>query len=77
MKSKKNKTPSLANWLTAKFISDSYQEEFFGDLEEIYEARLQERGVFYAKLMYWVDALHLLKGFSTKSLFKTENNSTI
>ena len=67
----------MANWLAARFIGDIYQEEFFGDLEEIYEERLQERGVFYAKLMYWVDALHLLKGFSTKSLLKTQNNNTI
>jgi len=77
MKSNKSKAPSLANWLASRFIGDMYQEEFFGDLEEIFEDRLQSKGAFYAKLMYWVDALHLLKGFATKNLFRTQNNNTI
>ena len=77
MKSDKIKTPSLATWLATNLIGGIYHEEFIGDLKEIYEERLKERGVFYAKLMYWVDALHLLRGFSTKKLFKTQNNSTI
>ena len=71
------KTPSFANWLASKFIDELYQEELLGDLKEIYEERIDAKGRFYAKLMYWVDALHLLKGFSSITKYKTQNNNTI
>ena len=77
MQSKKGKTPSLANWLAARFIDDSYLEEFFGDLKEIYEERLLNNSRFYANTMYWIDAFHLLIGFSSFRVFKTQNNNTI
>ncbi|MDN5202455.1 ABC transporter permease [Fulvivirgaceae bacterium BMA10] len=74
-KSKELKTPFLANWLAGRFIDRVYLEEFFGDLEEIYSDRLQERGKFYASFMYWVDVFHLLFGFSSLNFFKTQNNN--
>ena len=77
MHSEKGKTPSLANWLASKFIDDSYFEEFFGDLEEIYEERIIAHGKFYAKWMYWIDVMHLLFGFSSIRRFKIQNNNSI
>lgn len=71
------KPPRLANWLAAKFISDQYLEEFFGDLQEIYQERLETKNKHYARCMYWVDALHLLIGFSSFKLFKTQNHNTM
>ena len=59
MKSNKFQTPSLANWLASRFIDESYQEELLGDLKEIYEERIDSKGSFYAKFMYWVDTVHL------------------
>jgi len=77
MKSKKQKTPALPNWLASKFIDEMYLEEFFGDLEEIYEDRIQCIGKFNARFMYWFDVFHLLFGFTSLKLFKTQNNNTI
>ena len=69
-----NKTPRLPNWIASKFIDDSYLEEFFGDLEEIFDDRVNEQGKFRASLMYWIDVFHLLIGFNSISIFKTQNN---
>ncbi len=78
MKEQKNsKPPALANWLVSKFINEALLEEFFGDLKEIYEDRITTKGKFYAKCMYWVDTLHLLMGFTSFNLFKTQSNPTI
>ncbi len=74
MKKQKNKPPPLANWLASKFINEALLEEFFGDLKEIYEERIVTKGKFYAKCMYWIDTLHLLMGFTSFKLFKTQNN---
>ncbi|MCO6360661.1 ABC transporter permease [Roseivirga pacifica] len=72
---KGHKTPRLADWLVSKLIGDEYLEEFFGDLHEIYEDRLTSKSRAYAWCMYWVDALHLLFGFTSFKLFKTQNNT--
>ncbi|MBA4055796.1 MAG: ABC transporter permease, partial [Marivirga sp.] len=61
---KKPKTPAFANWIASKLINGKLLEEFLGDLEEMYQDRLS-RGTAYAKLMYWVDVLHLLAGFGS------------
>ena len=63
------KQPRLANWLLSKMVGEEFQEEFFGDLQEIYEDRVATKSKFYAKCMYWVDALHLLFGFSSFKIF--------
>lgn len=70
------KPPSLANWLVSRFIKDGLHEEFLGDLKEIYEDRISTQGRYYAKWMYWVDAFHLLIGFTTFNVFKNQNNPT-
>jgi putative ABC transport system permease protein len=78
MKAQYKNPPTLAKWLISKVVKDVYQEEFFGDLKEVYDERIEKNGLFRAKFMYWVDALHLIKGFYSISLFKTQNdNSTV
>ena len=71
----KGKPPRLADWLASKFIDHSHHEEFFGDLQEIFEYRILTRGNTFARLMYWVDTLHLLIGFSSLNVVKTQNFS--
>jgi putative ABC transport system permease protein len=73
----KKKPPALANWLASKCINAHLLEEFFGDLNEIYEDRISTRGRVYAKLMYWIDVLHLVIGFASFNLFKSQNNPVI
>ena len=77
MEKNKSKPPSLADWLTTKFIDKSYQEELFGDLEEIYDDRITTNSILYAKIMYWLDSFHLLKGFTTRKSLKIQNNNTM
>ena len=55
----------LANALIQRWVGHTYIEEFLGDLDELYEDRLTARGKFIAEGMYWVDAIHLVFGFSS------------
>ncbi|MDH5379740.1 MAG: ABC transporter permease [Cyclobacteriaceae bacterium] len=75
--SNKNKPPAMAKWLVFNFTKDGLHEEFIGDLQEIYQGRIIARGKFHARLMYWIDVLHLLIGFSSINLFRDQINFTI
>lgn len=75
--SKNHKTPGLANWLARKLIGDAFIEELLGDLQELFEDRILTKGRAYALLMYWLDTIHLLIGFSSITQFKTQSNNTI
>lgn len=75
--SKKNITIRLANWLATKLIKDTFLEELIGDLDEIYEERKITRGTTHALLMYCIDTIHLLFGFSSLIKFKTQNKNII
>ncbi|MEO9869843.1 ABC transporter permease [Ekhidna sp.] len=77
MKQRENKSLRFANWVFSKFIGQSYLEEFLGDLQEIHEDRLEYKSRFYSSFMYWIDAFHLMFGFSSIRFFKTQNNTTM
>jgi putative ABC transport system permease protein len=66
----KYNSPPTARWLLRKAIPHAYLEEFLGDLDEVYQERIETMGVAYAKLMYWLDAFHLMLGFSSRRQFK-------
>jgi putative ABC transport system permease protein len=55
----------LADALIERWVGRVYLEEFMGDLDEMYEDRLEQRGKFPAEAMYWIDAIHLIFGFSS------------
>ncbi|MEO1051730.1 MAG: ABC transporter permease [Bacteroidota bacterium] len=74
---KNNRTLGWVNWLISKLIDRPYWEEFFGDLQEMYEDRRESKSKLYAIFMYWFDAFHLLIGFSSFRIFKTQNNFMI
>lgn len=67
--------PRLAKWLFSKAVRAQLLEEFLGDLKEAYGNRIESRGKTYATLMYWVDVIHLLLGFSSFSLFSNQNST--
>lgn len=77
MSRSKNNTPKIANWLIKRLIRDTQLEEFLGDLEEVYSERLASGSKSRAWLMYWIDAFHLLFGFSSFRIFKTQNHNTM
>ncbi len=64
-KSQKSFARRLAGRLLQRWVGHAYTEEFLGDLDEIYEDRLAVKGKFIAEGMYWVDATHLIFGFSS------------
>ena len=69
------KLPRLAYWLASRFIPATYREELMGDLQEMFECRLEERGRALAWLMYWVDTLHFLTVFAPIRKVNTQNNN--
>ena len=73
----KKKPPAMPKWLVFKFTGNMLHEEFIGDLHEIYQDRVMASGRFHARLMYWIDVLHLLIGFSSFDLFRSQINFTI
>jgi len=52
-----NQPPRLGQWLLRMICSDENFDEVSGDLEEIYQDRLQTRGKFKANILYVRDAL--------------------
>lgn len=62
---KNTNPPRLVNWLLIRFLGEAQGEEFLGDLAEIYQDRCAAKGDLYAKVMYWLDAVHLVLGFSS------------
>lgn len=68
--------PSLIGWLLSKMISEELQEEFFGDLEEVYQDRLFNKSKAHARLMHYIDGIHLLIGFSSSTTHKTRHPMT-
>ena len=76
-KHQRPKIPRLPNWLASKFIDETLLEEFSGDLNEIYEYRVSAKGRLYGRLMYWVDVLHLIIGFSSRKIIKIQNNPAV
>ncbi len=74
MSYRKNGHRRIARWLLSKIVDPSVLEEFLGDLHEIHDERSTRRGKLYASFMYWIDALHLMVGFSSIRNFKPQNN---
>jgi putative ABC transport system permease protein len=66
--------PDLPEKFLTFFVPDELLEEFMGDLEEIYEDRLIEHGKRYAQLMYWIDAIHFIFGFTYRSKINNQLN---
>ena len=55
----------LAGSLLERKVGRAYVEEFLGDLDEMYEDHRAAKGKLVAEAMYWVDAIHLVLGFSS------------
>lgn len=77
MKASEKKTLALVRWLFSKCVESAFIEELLGDLLEMREERSEMRGKFVSGFMYWIDAFHLLTGFSKIRISKTQNRSTL
>lgn len=67
MESRRSLIRRLADALMERWLGRQYLEEFTGDLDEMYADRREARGRFFAEAMYWLDALHLIFGFSVNA----------
>ncbi|MCG8309912.1 MAG: ABC transporter permease [Cytophagales bacterium] len=77
MSRSRNTIVRIANKLLSSVLSDKYLEEFLGDLREIHEDREKSRGRFLSNIAYWIDAIHLIFGFSSIPVFQLKQNPTI
>lgn len=66
MKPRRSFMRRLAGTLMERWVGRQYLEEFTGDLDEMYADRREASGKIIAEGMYWLDALHLIFGFSTQ-----------
>ncbi len=76
MSSASNKTIRWSNFWIKKWLGEQFFEEFLGDLEEIHQVRAVEKGILHANMMYLLDSIHLIIGFTSFN-FKTNNNNTM
>ncbi len=67
----------LAQRFLRWFIKDELAEEVLGDLEEQYDAVLESRSSFQAKLNYWYQVFHYLRPFAIRNFKSTYSNPTL
>lgn len=56
-----HKTPGFANWLLKVFCREDYREEVQGDLQEVFDWRVQQQGLFIARLRHCVDVISTIR----------------
>ncbi len=50
-------SPKFAKWLMQKALVKQNRQLIIGDFEEIYGCLISDKGIFYAKLWYWLQTL--------------------
>ncbi len=61
LKKSKFKPPSIALWILKLFCRKEYMEEIKGDLQEVFDWRVNSKGPFKAKIRYFLDALSAIR----------------
>ena len=69
--------PKSAQRFLRYFLREDLAEEVQGDLEEQFDAKLEESSLFLAKLNYWYQVLNYLRPFAIRNLKLTYSNPTI
>lgn len=59
--SKNHKTPGFADWLLKIFCREDYREEVRGDLQEVFDWRVEKQGLFIARFRYCLDTLSAIR----------------
>ncbi len=68
--------PQLAKRFLEFYCKDEYQEEIAGDLEELFEVRLDRKGAFRARAHYCWDVLRFFRRSNIKQTRKLNTNIT-
>jgi ABC-type antimicrobial peptide transport system permease subunit len=73
----KIKPPQFASTFLQWFCNEKYREEIEGDLYELYEKRIENKGLVRAKSLYLWDVFRFFRIFYFKRNFKIENSNQI
>lgn len=65
--------PKIATWLLKKIYGEELSNEISGDLNELFQERLQSNGKLSASFDYWIDVLLSVRNINVKR--KTKHNS--
>ncbi|GAB5527890.1 MAG: ABC transporter permease [Roseivirga sp.] len=68
--------PRLARRFLEFYCKDEYLEEIGGDLEELFEVRLAQKGAFRARAQYYWDVLRFFRRSNIKQTTKLNSNIT-
>lgn len=71
----KHHSPALAKQILRWFCHAEFIEEVEGDLYELFQRRIEEHGLFIARLKYFLDVLHSTKLYRIKSRRKIFSQS--
>lgn len=71
----KHNPPGFAKRILRWFCHAEFIEEIEGDLDELFQQRIQQRGLVWARLHYFLDVLHSTNPYRTKPRKKTNRQS--
>ena len=74
-KIKRNNPPLLGVWLVQALISEELVDDVEGDLEEIFQDRVKEKGLFRARAHYFLDAFLSVRNYDLRRKKVTQTNS--
>ncbi len=74
-KIKRNNPPLLGVWLVQALISEELVDDVEGDLEEIFQDRVKEKGLFRARVHYFLDAFLSVRNYDLRRKKVTQTNS--
>lgn len=70
-----SRLPDFVQQLVGACIREDLSDTILGDLEELYERRIETHGIRRASFMLILDTLFFFRPFALKSIFKNSNNA--
>ncbi|MEM7296631.1 MAG: ABC transporter permease [Bacteroidota bacterium] len=75
-KVKRENPPLMGVWMVQVLISEELQDDVLGDLEEIFQDRVEKKGLFKARTHYFLDAFMSARNYDLRRKRKAiQNNS--
>ncbi len=56
--------PAFADWLLTWYCGNAFMEDIRGDLDELFQLDVQNRGMFRARISYWRHAFSLVSSYT-------------
>ena len=74
---KKTQPPKIAQYLLKQMISESIRIEILGDMEELFDRRVVQKGPLKARLHYFKDTFLSIRNFRLRRKYKQQNPFTM